>query len=328
MKSPSLKNIFLIGIAVLTVGAAFVFAEYRNRQTDKLAYVAPSVALENDQKNGLNESQNLDSDNDGLKDWEEVLLGTDPHNPDTDGDGTTDGKEVELNRNPLVKGPNDSIKATTASVSKNEAPLSPIDIAARNFFSKYMELRQMGVSGDKASQDELVSEVIHNDIIFPSPKVYTMKDIIVSNSLTTPDSTKKYGNDTGLVFKMNPITGRDESVIAKESIDKGDPSILKEIDSNLNAYKNILAGLLKVQVPSDMAKMHLAIINSMSEFYFIASSLRESDKDAIKGIAAVSKEIDAAKTLESALVAVRNYLIISGISYNATEPGSLFVINK
>ncbi len=33
----------------------------------------------------------LDSDSDGLKDWEEALWGTDPHNPDTDGDGVSDG---------------------------------------------------------------------------------------------------------------------------------------------------------------------------------------------------------------------------------------------
>jgi outer membrane protein OmpA-like peptidoglycan-associated protein len=35
----------------------------------------------------------LDSDGDGLADWLELLLETDPHNPDTDGDGLTDGEE-------------------------------------------------------------------------------------------------------------------------------------------------------------------------------------------------------------------------------------------
>ncbi|MCH7529851.1 hypothetical protein IIB50_01915 [Patescibacteria group bacterium] len=44
----------------------------------------------------------LDSDDDGLKDWEEVLWGTDPFNPDTDNDGTDDGVEIAVDRNPLV----------------------------------------------------------------------------------------------------------------------------------------------------------------------------------------------------------------------------------
>ncbi|MCL2048306.1 MAG: VWA domain-containing protein [Defluviitaleaceae bacterium] len=36
----------------------------------------------------------LDTDNDGLYDWHEELIGTDPENPDTDGDGLPDGYEV------------------------------------------------------------------------------------------------------------------------------------------------------------------------------------------------------------------------------------------
>lgn len=38
----------------------------------------------------------LDSDGDGLYDWEELELGTDPYNPDTDGDGLTDYEEVRI----------------------------------------------------------------------------------------------------------------------------------------------------------------------------------------------------------------------------------------
>ncbi len=38
----------------------------------------------------------LDSDGDGLYDWEELELGTDPFNPDTDGDGLTDYEEVRI----------------------------------------------------------------------------------------------------------------------------------------------------------------------------------------------------------------------------------------
>jgi alpha-tubulin suppressor-like RCC1 family protein len=44
----------------------------------------------------------LDSDGDGIVDWKEVQLGTDPNNPDTDGDGIPDGWEVSHGLNPLV----------------------------------------------------------------------------------------------------------------------------------------------------------------------------------------------------------------------------------
>ncbi|MEQ9561772.1 MAG: LamG-like jellyroll fold domain-containing protein, partial [Woeseiaceae bacterium] len=43
----------------------------------------------------------IDSDNDGLTDDQELLLGTDPNNPDSDGDGYSDGDEVSAGTDPL-----------------------------------------------------------------------------------------------------------------------------------------------------------------------------------------------------------------------------------
>jgi hypothetical protein len=42
------------------------------------------------------EPEPVDSDNDGLTDDEEILLGTDPLNPDTDNGGVFDGQEVNI----------------------------------------------------------------------------------------------------------------------------------------------------------------------------------------------------------------------------------------
>ncbi|MBE7472406.1 MAG: hypothetical protein HS114_25025 [Anaerolineales bacterium] len=43
----------------------------------------------------------FDTDNDGLSDYDEQILGTDPNYPDTDNDGLPDGWEVNYNLNPL-----------------------------------------------------------------------------------------------------------------------------------------------------------------------------------------------------------------------------------
>ena len=50
---------------------------------------------------GDNKRNSVDSDHDGLSDWEEShIYGTDPHDEDTDDDGMEDGEEVMLGRNP------------------------------------------------------------------------------------------------------------------------------------------------------------------------------------------------------------------------------------
>ena len=59
-------------------------------------------------KEAIIESQNKDTDKDGIRDWEEELIKTDPTNPDTDGDGFLDGEEMNSNHNPLVKSPGDT----------------------------------------------------------------------------------------------------------------------------------------------------------------------------------------------------------------------------
>ncbi|MCK4355242.1 hypothetical protein KAW43_02785 [Candidatus Parcubacteria bacterium] len=46
----------------------------------------------------------LDSDNDGITDWNDLFMGLDPKNPDTDGDGLSDGDEMsEYHTNPTEK---------------------------------------------------------------------------------------------------------------------------------------------------------------------------------------------------------------------------------
>jgi hypothetical protein len=56
-----------------------------------------------------NSSVFLDSDQDGLTDQQEKLIGTDPHNPDTDNDGYFDGEEAKSCYNPTKPAPGDKL---------------------------------------------------------------------------------------------------------------------------------------------------------------------------------------------------------------------------
>jgi len=56
-----------------------------------------------------NNSVFLDSDQDGLTDQQEKMIGTDPHNPDTDNDGYFDGEEAKSCYNPMKPAPGDKL---------------------------------------------------------------------------------------------------------------------------------------------------------------------------------------------------------------------------
>jgi gas vesicle protein len=287
--------------AVIIITSAFFLAEYKNKNTQKLSYESNlSATAEN-----IVSDQSLDSDHDGLKNWEEELLGTNKNNPDTDGDGTPDGKEVELHRNPLVKGPKDGEKDMQTNTQKNEK-LAPIDFFARNFFARYMELKQAGVSNDKSSQEELALRVIKEGVVLTLPKEYLLKDISIVND-NSKEFVAKYIENVNEVFRNNQNRGKDESQIAKESLEKENPDLLKDIDPIIKTYKNVIASLVKVKVPSELSNNHLKMVNAMSGFLFVAESLRKTDKDALVALQGASRQLDAAKALGESLIYLRNY---------------------
>lgn len=87
------KAIVFIFLACVLLAGVFVARmekeSNKKKGLDQKSFVA---VLENGDASALSR----DSDDDGLKDWEEILAGTDPHNPDTNDNGISDGMETRI----------------------------------------------------------------------------------------------------------------------------------------------------------------------------------------------------------------------------------------
>lgn len=139
-KKPKNKKVLLFALIIIVIVGVLIFLlliklpknktinnnpETENPGLENLIENTPNVEVENDylleeepNPNISNEEENeiinnnievdisvLDSDGDGLTDYQEVeIWGTDPYNPDTDGDGYSDFDEIKSGYNPLGEG--------------------------------------------------------------------------------------------------------------------------------------------------------------------------------------------------------------------------------
>jgi len=86
-------SLTIVGIIAASLTSSYFYAIYKQK-------VEYQKWLEESQKNTRNQNIDLDSDNDGLTDFEETNFGTDLNNPDTDGDGYSDSEEIKNGYNP------------------------------------------------------------------------------------------------------------------------------------------------------------------------------------------------------------------------------------
>jgi hypothetical protein len=211
-----------------------------------------------------------DSDNDGLKDWEEALYGTDPHNPDTDGDGMLDGEEVRTGHDPLKPGPNDLVanENKTASATSTEK-IGPSEQLAIDFFSKYLYLKSgSGTALDQATKDSLVQNIASSsalNINLPFT-IYTAKDLNINSGVISEQDRLTYIKTALAILKNNdPKVKGNELLVFKQAIDTKNKDLLKQLDPSINFYLKTTRDLLKISVPAIFAPEHLNLINAFSQ---------------------------------------------------------------
>lgn len=139
MKMPTSKTTAIV-IASFVVFAATYFAMAENKNTSTVF---------------------LDSDQDGLTDQEEKMIGTDLKNPDTDGDGYSDEKEVKSGYNPLKPAPGDQIfPAAKTSSNKQGSQENETGTSGQNATGDL----GLDLSSDLLDSDSTLNEQILTDL--------------------------------------------------------------------------------------------------------------------------------------------------------------------
>jgi len=331
---PSKKFLIILGSLILALifvsSANALLKYYQNKSSQKNN---DNLAL----KASFKEFMSVDTDNDGLPDWEEALWKTDPKNPDTDGDGTSDGDEVKQNRDPLKantasKGfePNDKIDpekiAADKKITDNYISLSNTDKLAQGLFSQYIATKKVGTTLTATDKENIVTNFIDN---LPAPKYteYTLKDFSTNNATDTA-AIKQYGNQVAEIILKNLNTKTDDvyTIISNYASSEEENAPTKPLDALtpiITKNQATVSALLKLKVPLEAANGHLVLVNTFYKINQDLLSIKNAPKDIANTMMTLNQYDVNAQNLSNILFNLTQYILSTkyNIQYTPNEFG-------
>lgn len=273
-----------------------------------------------------------DSDDDGLPDWQESLWRTNKNNSDTDGDGTKDGEEIKLGRDPLKKGPDDKLSPSLISDTAGGQEENTITAGfSRKMFGDYMSMTNSFDSKlSETDKTNLVNywmsdlsslqEEQKNEIF------YKIGDLKISQDNST-EAIKKYGNKMGAIIGkyLKPILiSEHELTVFQSSLEKENETELQKLGGRIDAYSGIIREGLSLEVPKDIASLHLSLINA---FAGVADGLKKMKiifEDPIAGMAGLDQYKESSFSFSVAINDLNGFFESKKIFFNKNEAGYIF----
>lgn len=261
----------------------------------------------------ISENATIDSDHDGLSDWEESIYGTDPHNSDTDGDGYLDGEEVLSGHDPLKKGPDDLIKkGEINNPSGNSSDITATDKFTQLAIANYLKAFQGKSQADLQPQDieKILQDSFGNDPessakykeMLKSELYYFIpanldKEIKFTKNDTAKEQKSYLTEINNLMIKVKSIDPQNDLFQAiNQSITTGDYSKIEQFSA---IFKLVYEDILKTPVPKSVELFHKNLLTSIYKFQKIFEAIKEYEKDPLKTLLALNELTNLMKQLLS-----------------------------
>jgi len=324
---PSKKFLLIFLSIILALGIIYIFS-FLNKPK------ASDLNLANiETQTRVQKFMAVDSDNDGLKDWEEALWKTDPQKPDTDNDGTNDNDEIILNKDPLKKNinpegqePSDKIDpeilANEKKIQDDFNKLTVTEKMGRELFSQYIATRKINSPLSETEKFMIVENTL-SYLPTLTFKIYTEKEIGTIN-LSDNETLRNYSNAVAEIILINLKTPTEDvqsiitdfsninddkklAQLTKQTFQRFSPLILKN-------QKTVLA-LLKVPVPQILIKEHLSLLNSFEEIYEGLDLIQKSAEDIITLIPLINNYNSSVNILADSLIKMTSKFVSLKITY-------------
>jgi hypothetical protein len=214
------------------------------------------------------------------------------------------------------------ISTLQAESTKSEEKLTPTDRFSRDFFSRYIELKESGTAIDENTGITLINELLSQDYgEAQADTFYTEADISVSKSSAAPE-LRKYGNNLGAIFQIPLPEGYENEIAVIERIGAGErPEDFDKLALNIERYESMREKILDLSVPFALKNVHLAIINSLSAMIDGIQGVILIQTDPVGATERVMRYEDGLTALPLVLESLKNHLKASGVAFSRNESG-------
>jgi len=275
---PSKKFQKSLLVFVVLVGVIFIIFFISSNQKEKYAS-RKGLAINN---KTIEDVVAIDTDGDGVYDWEEALWGTDK-NKDFTFEGTSDSTYIENKR-----------KTLNLNTEVNTKELTETDLFAREFFKVYLALNSQGVDKEainnfsNALGQKIINPVIEN---FYSDRNIKFADIDNNESkinyyLKIQKLFNDYRTDYGLGNELSIL-----STSVSEYENNNNENQTKRQNELLlvgQAYQEFATKVINTPVPESLSTYHLQIANNSHNVGTSILNAAQVVKDPIVGLSALS----------------------------------------
>lgn len=311
------RTFFGIACTLTIIGVIFIVARRTQPKNNTLA-VLP-------QQEG-SAYLSFDSDQDGLKDWEETIYRTDPHNPDTDGDGTPDGEEVALLRDPS-KPPPDAISSSASDTPQTDDLTQRFFLSGENLtqrFANQLALLLVKGQGSKTPIDpkQVAAEVTSFINKTTQPITILSKRDLTIAAAESPATIRAYLNEVARIVKTNFLDAEEKPLLLFASIIQRDnfEDQLPRFDPFITNADGAVDKLLTMPVPESWANEHLALLNNLVIIAQGLHTMRTSNRDILATAAFLNPYLAAQDSLRALLTDVEKRIQQEHISFAANDP--------
>lgn len=240
--------------------------------------------------------ENLDSDGDGIADWEESL-----------------GKRAF-----------EAISTPTSTIlseeEEYEAPTTLTGKFSEAFLKDYFEGKVKGT--DFSDPSALVDGAVK--AIDSSARSKRYSPLQVERIPTTPESVHAYGNRIAEIVAMHSIQNENEAVILQRALQADDPELLKELEPIREVYEKVIRDAILTPVPEVLVDEHVAFLNAAEAVKTDIMAMQVAFSDPLYTLARMRTYESDATALLTSLHGMAKTFAEVGVNFRNDELGAVF----